>query len=295
MIVTEELFIGVTSWNSEKFLPHCLESLYDKNSEQRSKRVVVLDNCSMDSSPDVARSFGAEVIIKKMYQWDALNLLLSISRSKYTLLIHSDVIFLSSRWYEACLNEMKANVALISPQDIGCGPYTRPWGQGMPESSFMLFDTAKIRKARSFRWVRRFRLRLPVRRLDLYHPHVTHNLPSHLQRKGLAWVPMKVHTSKKVERPIYQRPAGASVWNDELACLQYGMGNFCSIGGIITHYHNWFERALDRTADPEETLRSVGIPLEYIRAYSDAFIEDYRAHNISLPDVTIPERVPRAI
>jgi glycosyltransferase involved in cell wall biosynthesis len=292
----DELFVGITSWNSEKFLPHCLESL-SNTIGPITKRVVVLDNSSVDSSPDVARNFGAEVIVKKMHQPDALNVLLSMSRSKYTLLIHPDVIFLSARWYAACLNRMKDNVALISPQDIGCGPYTRPWGQGMPESSFMLFDTTKIRKARSFRWVRKFRLRLPVRRLDLYHPNVTHGLPGHLQRSGLAWVPMKVHTSKVVQQPVYSRPVGAQVWNDELAYLQYGMGNFYSIGGIITHYHNWFDRALDdRTGNPEETFRSAGgIPLEYVRAYSDAFIDDYRAHRVSLPDVAVPERSPKAI
>ena len=293
--MSEELFVGITSWNSEKFLPHCLESLYEKT--KASTKVVVLDNCSTDSSPDVAKRWGAEVIVRKMHQPDALNLLLSISRSKYTLLVHSDVIFLSPQWYEGCLREMRSDVALISPQDIGCGPYTRPWGKGMPESSFMFFDTAKIRKARSFRWVRRFRLRLPVRRLDLYHRNVTHGLPNHLRRKGLTWVPMKVHTSLKLERPIYSRPQGAQVWSEELAHLQYGMGNFYSIGGIITHYHNWFERALDDcTGDSEGILQSTGgFPLEYIKLYSKTFIDDYRAGKIAVPDVTVPERDPRAI
>jgi len=75
------------------------------------------------------------------------------------------------------------------------------------------------------------------------------------------------------------------------------MGNFYSIGGIITHYHNWFERALDDcTGDSEGILQSTGgFPLEYIKLYSKTFIDDYRAGKIAVPDVTVPERDPRAI
>src|SRR5262245_30488976 len=87
-----ECFVGITSWNSEAFLGPCIDQV-TKTARGRV-RVVVLDNASRDRSPEVAKTRGAEVIVKRCGQAEALNVLLARSSSRYTLLIHSGVILL---------------------------------------------------------------------------------------------------------------------------------------------------------------------------------------------------------
>jgi hypothetical protein len=82
-----------------------------------------------------------------------------------------------------------------------------------------------------------------------------------------------------------------------LSHLQYGLGNFYSIDGTITHYHNWFERIIeDVPIDSEKAnLDQGGIPLAYIKVYTDAFLRDLRNETISLPREDLPERSPKAL
>src|SRR6266545_7610923 len=128
LVVSAELFVGVTTWNSAAFLPHCLASLRD-STEARQTRLVVLDNLSTDNTLEVARWFGAEIVSRHSGQAAGLADLFNLSRSPYTLLIHADVVFLDRRWFDLCASELKGNIALMSPEDIGCGPFTRPWGK----------------------------------------------------------------------------------------------------------------------------------------------------------------------
>ena len=141
------LFVGITSWNSELLLGHCLDAV-ERTTNPDLTRIVVLDNESVDSPRAIAESRGVEVVTRSCTQPQALNHLFDLSHSNYTLLIHSDVILLSPKWLDLCEAYLTGNVAMVSPEDIGCGPYTRPWGKGMPESSFMLFRTDRARSAR---------------------------------------------------------------------------------------------------------------------------------------------------
>src|SRR4051794_38439005 len=115
-----ELFVGVTTWNSELFLEHCLRSIR-KTTDGLNARIGVVDNRSTDRSVEIAKDFGAEVRIEYCSQAIALNRLLSMSDGRRTLLLHSDVILLSPKWYPVCNARMTGNVALVSPEDIGCG------------------------------------------------------------------------------------------------------------------------------------------------------------------------------
>jgi glycosyltransferase involved in cell wall biosynthesis len=291
-----ELFIGITSWNSSAFLPTCIQSIL-KTTFGIEKTIFVLDNASSDGSADIARDLGAQVLIKQCYQPDALNTLFGLSRSPYTLLIHSDVVLLHSQWFAICREKLTGSVALVSPQDIGCGPYTRPLGKGKPESSFMFFDTAKARKLRETRWVRRFRLPFPAQRINFYVSHVTHALPARLAACGYTWNPMKVHPSPTVTEPIWTPNFEPYCWTDELAYLQYGLGNFYSLDGTITHYHNWFDRILTDDASEVGAARidQGGLPTDYLKESSRRFLNDYDNGVVALPDPSIPEREPAYI
>lgn len=281
------LFVGITSWNSRLFLGHCIDAVR-RTTDPDSTRVVVLDNASSDGSAELAADRGVEVVSRRCTQADALNALFHLSRSEYTLLIHSDVILLSEHWLEICAEHLRDEVVMVAPEDIGCGPYTRPWGEGMPESSFLLFRTAPVRAARRWFWRRRRRLPVPYRAIDLYGEHVTYDLPEMLRRRGLAWEMMDVHTSETVDEPIYTPPFRPRYWEESWGSYRYGLGNFYSLGGRVTHYHNWFDRlggeGMD-AADDATYPREGGLPLAYVRAYTNRFLADLERGAVAVPEI----------
>jgi glycosyltransferase involved in cell wall biosynthesis len=292
-----ELFIGVTSWNSELFLGHCLRAA-KRTTTGIAPRIVVLDNCSTDHSVTIARDLGVEVVVQSCTQPVALNRLLAMSRSRYTLLIHADVILLSANWFDICRSKMNAQVALVSPEDIGCGPFSRAFGAGMPESSFMLFDTLAARRPRVRLWPRWHRIPLPHRTMDFYGPHITHRLPQRLQEHGYSWHAMNVHVSDLVSPPIYQPPFQPQVWTDELGSLRYGLGNFYSLDGEITHYHNWYDR-VPHDVEPD-SIRTTGsngqgFPLAYVQRYTQNFLRDLTQGSLVVPPAIVSGRRPKAL
>lgn len=269
------------------FLPTSLRALR-RMTDHRTTRLVVLDNDSTDATREVARSFGAEVVLRRSSQAMALIDLFNWSGSTFTLLLHADVVLLSPEWLEVCARRLTGNVALVSPEDIGCGPYTRPWGKEMPESSFLLFRTALARRTRITLWRRRFRLRLPLRAIDLTGDHVTYNLPRRLRERGFDWQPMRVHVSPRTEEPIYTPQFDAPMWKSELAHYRYGLGNFYSLDGVVTHYHNWFERALENVGEESTATlppQSGGLPLAFLARYTRNFLDDLERGALQLPEV----------
>lgn len=297
----DDLFVGVTTWNSELFLEHCLRSIRRTTGGLRF-RIGVVDNCSNDRSVEIAQDMQAVVRVEHCSQAIALNRLLSMSRARHTLLIHSDVILLSPDWYATCSRRLSGQVVLVSPEDIGCGPLTRPYGIGMPESCFMLFDTAKVLRARSVTWSRRRGLPWPHLRLNFDHYYVTHNLPKTLKRQGYSWCPMKVHPSPIEREPVYTPPFTPEYWSNDLSYLRYAMGNFYSLDGQIIHYHNWFDRVpKDIHLDSFETTEGhgKGLPLAFLSLGTRQFIEDLEADRLVSPSpdeqVSEPRETPRFV
>lgn len=290
-----DLFVGVTTWNSELFLEHCLASIR-RRTEGVRLRIGVVDNRSSDRSVEIAGDNGAEVRAEHCSQAIALNRLLAMSDARHTLLIHSDVVLLSPKWYETCSARLEGNVALVSPEDIGCGPMTRPYGAGKPESSFMLFDTAKARASRTWILVRRQGLPWPIRNLDLDADHTSHALPEILARQGYTWCPMRVHASPRSPGESYTPPFTPEYWSEDLGSLRYGMGNFYSLAGEITHYHNWFDRVpknvtIESTATTEGSGR--GLPVAFLSLGTERFIRDLEKACLVLPSVDGPSVIPR--
>jgi glycosyltransferase involved in cell wall biosynthesis len=117
----DDLFVGITSWNSALFLPHCLDALRRTTAGIRT-RICVLDNASSDASAALALERGAEVVVRSCTQPEALQQLVRSSREQFTLLLHADVILLDPDWFERCTAHLGGDTVLISPEDIGCGP-----------------------------------------------------------------------------------------------------------------------------------------------------------------------------
>jgi glycosyltransferase involved in cell wall biosynthesis len=285
-----DLFIGITSFNSARFLSACLKSIAN-TTDGLQVRVGVIDNCSTDASAAVAREAGAEVEVRACSQPDAINRLLNRSPAPFTLVVHADVVLLGDRWFDTCRGPLRENCVLVSPEDIGLGPFTRGY-PGMPESSFLLFATKPARRARLLYWKRRWRVvRIPWRGLDLYGPHVTHRLPACLARSGYTWHAMRVHTSPRTEVPIYECMLDAANWKPEYARYCYGFGNFYSLDGQVTHYHNWYNRIDEGiSADSTAVHPTDHLPLAFMQVYGTRFLDDYLAGTIRLPQIAEPER-----
>jgi glycosyltransferase involved in cell wall biosynthesis len=290
----DRVFVGVTSWNSSRLLGACLDSV-QATLGRRLSGLVVHDNQSSDDSHEIARRSGAEVIDGRVSQGEAMNLLAARSKAPCTLLLHSDVVLLAPDLLDRCAAALQAGAGLVAPEDIGCGPHTRPFGAGMPESSFLWFATTVLRKLRRTQWRRRWRLPYPVRRVDFYGPHVTHHLPKELERVGAAPRFMHVHASERLPDPIYVPGWRGPDWWYELFHLRYGLGNFYSLDGVITHYHNWYDRVpKDVPADSRLNAEAGGggVPVAFLKAYTDAFLGDYAAGEVVVPAL-LAERSPR--
>jgi glycosyltransferase involved in cell wall biosynthesis len=280
------LTIGMTVFNDESILEPALDRL--KATAPPGTRLVVFDNRSTDRSPEILARYGAIVTRGNLPQADALNVLAAGAMSKYLLLLHGDVFFLSPTWFDACAAELEKGHALVSPDDCGLGNYVRADFKGMPESSFMMFDVEKLhrlRKADPSRYVKRllkYRHAGPLRVLPLYVPHVTHALPDAIKAAGFTWKPMAVYPSRKLDQPWFTPPTGQWNWREEWGYYDYGFGNFYSLGGTLTHYHNWYSRDLfsgtaDRNAD--------GVPMEYIRQYTRRFLADLKSGTVHTPAI----------
>lgn len=293
--MTHDLFVGVTSWNSELFLPLCLQAL-QSTTQGIDTQICVLDNNSQDDSALIARKHGVDMVVRSCTQPEALNSLIRRSQATYTLLIHADVVVLNNSWFQLCRSKLGEGIVLVSPEDIGCGPLTRPFGAGKPESSFMLFETKALRISRRIVWRSKRRIPFPRREFDFSGGHVTHNIPSILQAKGFSWFSMGVHASNKEETSFYIPSEQPKVWTDELSYLRYGLGNFYTIDGVITHYHNWYDRVVTAKAQGSATKGgSKEFPGDFINQYSSRFIADYQEGRVDLPRDLYSNRKPQAL
>lgn len=286
--VANSLFIGITTSNSGHFIGHCLDQI--KATTSVEYRVMVIDNDSTDNTKDLVIERGAEFICIAKTQGDALNYLFAQSGANFTLLIHADTILLSNHWFETCLAQVSDSTVLVSPEDIGCGPMTREFGRDQPESSFLFFHTSRAKRLAQWR-VRRRRYRIPLEikhDLPFYGPHVTHELPQRIKKCGLTWKPMNVHSSRLLDKPWYSPTIKTNHWDDRLASLEYGLGNFYSVEGHLTHYHNWYDRIYshDSLKSSKSTGRNNdGFPTDFVRAYSQRFLHGLANGHINLPAI----------
>jgi glycosyltransferase involved in cell wall biosynthesis len=292
-----DLFIGITTWNDIQFLKRALQSLRSTLTGV-SYEILVWDNLSQDGTVELLQELGVRSILRKASQSEALCELLALSQSPYTLLMHSDVILLDHNWFPLLQTSMQQqNFALISPDDIGCGMY-RKAHHGMPESSFLFFDTKKARSCSQFNFKYLLRNVIkshfigPLQRFDFYGPHITHRIPSLLARHGLQWDLMTPLPSIKLENPWFEPPFPVDDWqsmdmNDGDSCFDYGYGNFYAYHGVITHYHNWYGRYISDASlkIPHDTQQTNYVLPLYCQQYMERFFKDYDAGTLRIPPI----------
>jgi len=205
-----ELFVGITTWDDAPFVRRAVAALR-RTAPDIDMRIVAWDNGSQRETLAALEDSGVPYYSQQYPQGDALNALLELSDAPYTLLMHSDVFMLHERWFpmlRACMDARE--LVLISPEDIGLGNMNRrALGTGMPERSFMLFDTAKIKTCRTVRWGRfleylvRGKKINSFRRLDFYSNHITHRLPALLSAHGFTWQMLQPLSSPREASPWF--------------------------------------------------------------------------------------------
>ena len=98
-----------------------------------------------------------------------------------------------------------------------------------------------------------------------------------------------IQISDKIETPLYMPKFRPVHWQDSLAYLRYGLGNFYSIDSTVTHYHNWLDR-IDKDIDEGSTQTIMpngeGVPVAYVRAYTENFLRDYTQGRLVVPRVS---------
>ncbi len=282
-----ELFIGMTTWDDALFVERTLRALRETLAGI-DVEIAVWDNGSRDGTLELLRRAGVRTVSRRCSQGDALNFLLGMSTAPYTLLMHSDVIMLERGWFPRLRAAMtRTGAALISPEDIGLGPMMRGY-RGMPESSFMLFDTAQVRRCMAPN-VRKFvknalRGRSPLLRyFDFYVLHVTHRMPEILAARGMSWLPIPPLMPTRLPVPWFTSPRPGAPDSEE-AHYTYGYGNFYAFEGGVTHYHNWYARIVAPTADaipgdPDLDRQA------FCAAYTQRFFADYDAGTLEIPPV----------
>ncbi len=288
------LFVGITTWNSELFIGHAIDAWRRLTSVPL--RIVVWDNESTDGTRGIVESTGAELFSRTCSQAEALDRLWQLASEEYVLLTHADVLMLSENWFELCAAPFsEEETALVSPEDVGCGPFSRPFGLGMPESSFLLLHRERAKRLERLLWRRWHGLPYARHGLDFDAPHITHHLPKRLGAAGLSWTAMDVQPSERLPESRYGPYPGAPVWSGELAYLRYGLGNFYSINGVVTHYHNWYDRIPRSEAGDDCSASRRNFPRQYVRDYTLAFLADYRAGRLVVPGARKRDREPVAL
>jgi len=107
---------------------------------------------------------------------------------------------------------------------------------------------------------------------------------------------MSVHWSDRVEEAVYQPVEDLKWWPQELSFLRYGLGNFYSVEGVVTHYHNWYDRVSDETMKASNASgQKRFFPSDYIRAYTLAFLKDLADGRVVIPRAETNDRRPVAL
>ena len=95
----------IPTYNSEKTLPLCLESI--KRQTYKNIEVIIVDNFSVDRTVYIAKSYGVKIIQERAERGKAKNIGLKLANGQFILFIDSDME-LTSKVIEECVTLMKS-------------------------------------------------------------------------------------------------------------------------------------------------------------------------------------------
>jgi GT2 family glycosyltransferase len=145
-----DLSIIVASYNTCALLRACLASIYD-NTQGISFEVIVIDDCSMDGSPEMVRALfpQARLIVnsQNMRYAKTNNIGLRNAKGRYGLLLNSDVEVQSGAFY-TLVNFMDLNLdaAAAGPKLVNSDGSIQHCIRGFPSLMTMIFQSLSLQK-----------------------------------------------------------------------------------------------------------------------------------------------------
>jgi len=114
----------IVSWNAKRFLLECIESVLRQSSDSLSLEVIVVDNASLDGSPEAVRDRHPSVTVianeANLGFAKANNIGMQASGGEYLFLINSDVV-VADNCFGKCIDYMEKHpeIGLLGPKIRG--------------------------------------------------------------------------------------------------------------------------------------------------------------------------------
>jgi glycosyltransferase involved in cell wall biosynthesis len=128
--------IVIRTYNSEKYLSKCIASAI---SLIPVNRIIIIDHFSSDRTVGIAESFGAEIYQEDKGLGYATTLGASLTCTKYTLFLDSDVIITGKNFYERAIEKLEDGgaAAVVGAEESHPFLYGLPLGLTLFRSEFI--------------------------------------------------------------------------------------------------------------------------------------------------------------
>ena len=136
--------VAICTYNSEKYLDECLESI---RRYVPFKRLIVVDHYSTDRTVEIAKKHGAEIYFENVGVGYARQLAINQSDADFLLFVDSDVIFYDGLWFEKCARLFKNEKLRIGAIGVDTPvkypdwrtKYNEFWWKNVPQLRKLLF------------------------------------------------------------------------------------------------------------------------------------------------------------
>jgi glycosyltransferase involved in cell wall biosynthesis len=190
--------IVIPTYNSEKTLAKCLESI--KNQTYNNIEVIVVDKFSKDRTVEIAKRFGAKVIVENLDRSVARNYGIKVAKGEYLLSIDSDME-LTPKVIEECLEAINKNEkiggVIIPEKSVGNSFWVK-----VRDFERSFYENTPIESARFFRMDL-------VRKVDGYDEDVIFfeesSLPQKIKELGY-------NVEKRINSVILHHEENFSLW-----------------------------------------------------------------------------------
>ncbi len=117
--MTVDISIIIPTLNSEKVLPHCLESIKRQNFPSNNYEIIISDGGSIDNTISIAKKYHAKIVKNPLKTAEAGKAVaLKHSTGKYIALIDSDNILPHPDWISQMLKPFQQNPKIIGIEPI---------------------------------------------------------------------------------------------------------------------------------------------------------------------------------
>lgn len=106
--------IAIPTFNEERYITSCLESIYMQDYPKSKLQVIIIDNFSTDNTLTIAKKYPVEILMDKTKDAQYLKMLgFRKSRGDYFIFLDADSRFANKKWLKTMLEPHLTDDALI--------------------------------------------------------------------------------------------------------------------------------------------------------------------------------------